>query len=71
MNQLARQLIHVEHPEAPRIQERQAQLNQAWSTLRDKVDFNFFPKTCVYMNIISVNSKGMNLREWLTYMTYL
>lgn len=37
VNQLARQLIHVEHPQAPAIQERQARLNQAWSSLRDKV----------------------------------
>ncbi|XP_050677383.1 spectrin beta chain isoform X1 [Leptidea sinapis] len=38
VNQLARQLIHVEHPEAPRIQERQTKLNQAWSELREKAE---------------------------------
>nr|XP_034832695.1 spectrin beta chain isoform X2 [Maniola hyperantus] len=38
VNQLARQLIHVEHPQAPAIQERQAALNNAWSTLRDKAE---------------------------------
>ncbi|KPJ12141.1 Spectrin beta chain, brain 1 [Papilio machaon] len=38
VNQLARQLIHVEHPQAPRIQERQAALNHAWSTLREKAE---------------------------------
>lgn len=37
VNQLARQLIHVEHPQAARIQERQAALNEAWSSLREKV----------------------------------
>lgn len=37
VNQLARQLIHVDHPQAPRIQDRQAALNHAWTTLRDKV----------------------------------
>ncbi|KOB75298.1 Uncharacterized protein OBRU01_07805 [Operophtera brumata] len=38
VNQLARQLIHVEHPQAPRIQERQAALNGAWSALREKAE---------------------------------
>ncbi|XP_050344038.1 spectrin beta chain isoform X6 [Nymphalis io] len=38
VNQLARQLIHVEHPQAPAIQERQAALNQAWSSLREKAE---------------------------------
>ncbi|GBP22289.1 Spectrin beta chain [Eumeta japonica] len=38
VNQLARQLLHVEHPQAPQIQERQAKLNHAWSTLRDKAE---------------------------------
>lgn len=37
VNQLARQLIHVEHPQAPKIQERQTALNGAWSALREKV----------------------------------
>lgn len=37
VNQLARQLLHVEHPQAPLIQQRQAALNQAWSALREKV----------------------------------
>uniref|UniRef100_A0A2A4JKU8 Spectrin beta chain, non-erythrocytic 2 n=1 Tax=Heliothis virescens TaxID=7102 RepID=A0A2A4JKU8_HELVI len=38
VNQLARQLIHVEHPQAARIQERQAKLNSAWSALREKAE---------------------------------
>nr|XP_049700512.1 spectrin beta chain isoform X10 [Helicoverpa armigera] len=38
VNQLARQLIHVEHPQAARIQERQATLNAAWSALREKAE---------------------------------
>ncbi|XP_073946334.1 spectrin beta chain isoform X1 [Choristoneura fumiferana] len=38
VNQLARQLVHVEHPQAPRIQERQARLNAAWGQLRDKAE---------------------------------
>lgn len=38
VNQLARQLLHVEHPDAPQIQERQAALNQAWSELREKAE---------------------------------
>lgn len=37
VNQLARQLIHVEHPQAPAIRERQQALNDAWTRLRDKV----------------------------------
>lgn len=41
VNQLARQLIHVEHPQAPAIQERQQALNQAWSGLREKVYINY------------------------------
>ncbi|CAB3255875.1 unnamed protein product [Arctia plantaginis] len=38
VNQLARQLIHVEHPQAAKIQDRQAALNGAWSSLRDKAE---------------------------------
>ncbi|XP_050549982.1 spectrin beta chain isoform X5 [Spodoptera frugiperda] len=38
VNQLARQLIHVEHPQAARIQDRQAALNSAWSALREKAE---------------------------------
>ncbi|XP_062529701.1 spectrin beta chain isoform X2 [Bombyx mori] len=38
VNQLARQLVHVEHPQAPRIQDRQHQLNHAWSALREKAE---------------------------------
>ncbi|KAF9819116.1 hypothetical protein SFRURICE_000781 [Spodoptera frugiperda] len=38
VNQLARQLIHVEHPQAARIQDRQAALNAAWSALREKAE---------------------------------
>ncbi|XP_026313733.1 spectrin beta chain isoform X3 [Hyposmocoma kahamanoa] len=38
VNQLARQLIHVEHPQAPAIQERQQALNNAWTRLREKAE---------------------------------
>lgn len=37
VNQLARQLLHVEHPDSQLIQTRQAALNQLWSQLREKV----------------------------------
>ncbi|XP_070506050.1 spectrin beta chain isoform X5 [Chironomus tepperi] len=38
VNQLARQLLHVEHPDSEQIIARQNHLNQEWSRLRDKAD---------------------------------
>ncbi|XP_077282982.1 spectrin beta chain isoform X2 [Arctopsyche grandis] len=38
VNQLARQLLHVEHPDSQLIQTRQAALNQLWSQLREKAE---------------------------------
>ncbi|KAH8380943.1 spectrin beta chain isoform X1 [Drosophila serrata] len=38
VNQLARQLLHVEHPNSDEILERQNHLNQEWSTLREKAE---------------------------------
>lgn len=53
VNQLARQLIHVEHPAAPKIQERQAALNSAWGALREKVCYTCQIDLCSYNNICS------------------
>ena len=36
VNQLARQLLHVEHPNSEEIISRQNQLNQRWGELREK-----------------------------------
>jgi hypothetical protein len=36
VNQLARQLLHVEHPNSEEIVSRQNQLNSKWSLLREK-----------------------------------
>ena len=36
VNQLARQLLHVDHPNSEEIVSRQNQLNSRWSTLREK-----------------------------------
>ena len=36
VNQLARQLLHVEHPNSEEIVSRQNQLNSKWSSLREK-----------------------------------
>jgi hypothetical protein len=36
VNQLARQLLHVEHPNSAEIVSRQNQLNSKWSLLREK-----------------------------------
>ncbi|XP_048483411.1 spectrin beta chain isoform X1 [Plutella xylostella] len=38
VNQLARQLLHVEHPQTAQIQARQHRLNQAWAELREKAE---------------------------------
>lgn len=38
VNQLARQLLHVEHPNSEEILARQNQLNQKWATLRDAAE---------------------------------
>lgn len=38
VNQLARQLLHVEHPNSEQIVQRQNQLNQKWSELREKAE---------------------------------
>ncbi len=38
VNQLARQLLHVEHPNSEDILKRQNVLNAKWSKLRDMVD---------------------------------
>ncbi|XP_071055816.1 spectrin beta chain isoform X5 [Onthophagus taurus] len=38
VNQLARQLLHVEHPDSEQITARQNQLNQKWAELRDKAE---------------------------------
>ncbi|XP_066147280.1 spectrin beta chain isoform X2 [Euwallacea fornicatus] len=38
VNQLARQLLHVEHPNSEQITARQNQLNQKWAELREKAD---------------------------------
>uniref|UniRef100_A0A2I9LPT2 Spectrin beta chain n=1 Tax=Centruroides hentzi TaxID=88313 RepID=A0A2I9LPT2_9SCOR len=38
VNQLARQLLHVEHPNSEEILARQNQINQRWSALRDKAE---------------------------------
>ncbi|CAH0560832.1 unnamed protein product [Brassicogethes aeneus] len=38
VNQLARQLLHVEHPDSEQITSRQNQLNQKWSELREKAE---------------------------------
>lgn len=38
VNQLARQLLHVEHPDSELIQTRQTELNQLWSQLREKAE---------------------------------
>ncbi|KAL5276086.1 SPTBN1 family protein [Megaselia abdita] len=38
VNQLARQLLHVEHPNSEEILSRQNHLNQEWSALRDKAE---------------------------------
>uniref|UniRef100_A0A4D5R949 Spectrin beta chain n=1 Tax=Scolopendra viridis TaxID=118503 RepID=A0A4D5R949_SCOVI len=38
VNQLARQLLHVEHPNSEDIVARQNQLNQRWATLREKAE---------------------------------
>lgn len=37
VNQLARQLLHVEHPDSPLITNKQQALNQLWGQLREKV----------------------------------
>jgi hypothetical protein len=36
VNQLARQLLHVDHPNSEEIVSRQNQLNSKWSLLREK-----------------------------------
>lgn len=38
VNQLARQLLHVEHPNSEEILARQNQLNEKWSKLRDQAE---------------------------------
>jgi len=38
VNQLARQLLHVEHPNSQEIVSRQNELNSKWSELRDKAE---------------------------------
>lgn len=38
VNQLARQLLHVEHPDSEQIVARQNHLNQEWSQLREKAE---------------------------------
>lgn len=38
VNQLARQLLHVEHPSSEEIVTRQNQLNSKWSELREKAE---------------------------------
>ncbi|XP_037917699.1 spectrin beta chain isoform X4 [Hermetia illucens] len=38
VNQLARQLLHVEHPNSEEILDRQNRLNQEWSTLCEKAE---------------------------------
>jgi spectrin beta len=38
VNQLARQLLHVEHPDSEEITTRQNKLNQEWSELREKAE---------------------------------
>ncbi|XP_066961573.1 spectrin beta chain isoform X23 [Macrobrachium rosenbergii] len=38
VNQLARQLLHVEHPNSDEIVARQNQLNQRWAELREKAE---------------------------------
>lgn len=38
VNQLARQLLHVEHPNSEQITARQNQLNQKWAELREKAE---------------------------------
>lgn len=38
VNQLARQLLHVEHPNSEQIIARQNQLNQKWAELREKAE---------------------------------
>ncbi|XP_055912169.1 spectrin beta chain isoform X5 [Eupeodes corollae] len=38
VNQLARQLLHVEHPNSNEILDRQNHLNQEWSSLREKAE---------------------------------
>lgn len=38
VNQLARQLLHVEHPDSEQITARQNQLNQRWADLREKAE---------------------------------
>ncbi|XP_064484271.1 spectrin beta chain-like isoform X3 [Ornithodoros turicata] len=38
VNQLARQLLHVEHPNSEQIQARQNQLNQRWAALHDAAE---------------------------------
>ncbi|XP_044730255.1 spectrin beta chain isoform X2 [Chrysoperla carnea] len=38
VNQLARQLLHVEHPNSEQIVQRQNQLNQKWAELREKAE---------------------------------
>lgn len=38
VNQLARQLLHVEHPNSEQINTRQNQLNQKWAELREKAE---------------------------------
>ncbi|XP_026477327.1 spectrin beta chain isoform X2 [Ctenocephalides felis] len=38
VNQLARQLLHVEHPNSEQIVARQNRLNQDWAMLRDKAE---------------------------------
>jgi spectrin beta len=39
VNQLARQLLHVEHPNSEEIVARQNQLNQRWGDLRERSEF--------------------------------
>ncbi|KAJ8687026.1 hypothetical protein QAD02_022820, partial [Eretmocerus hayati] len=38
VNQLARQLLHVEHPNSAQINQRQNELNQQWAELREKAE---------------------------------
>ncbi|XP_065331438.1 spectrin beta chain isoform X2 [Cloeon dipterum] len=38
VNQLARQLLHVEHPDSARIVARQNELNHGWAELRERAD---------------------------------
>jgi hypothetical protein len=66
VNQLARQLLHVEHPNSEEIVSRQNQLNSKWSLLREKSELKREELISAHGVQVSIQSSLIRFQQHLS-----